>query len=67
MTRFLRLLLIAAVAWPLCHPAAAQEPAEMLAPAFVKEKIASSKAHVHDDVASKHDNFQESKNQYCPK
>ena len=25
MTRFLRLLLIAAVAWPLCHPAAAQE------------------------------------------
>ncbi len=25
MTRILRLLLIAAVAWPLCHPAAAQE------------------------------------------
>ncbi len=43
MTRILRLLLIAAVAWPLCHPAAAQEMANGTA---MSSKIPSRKTHV---------------------
>ena len=53
MTRILRLLLIAAVAWPMCHPAAAQEvkpertsfPKE-ITPQDVKGEVALKNIHV---------------------
>ncbi len=38
MTRILRLLLIAAVAWPLCHPAAAQEVVQNQIPKKILQK-----------------------------
>ncbi len=52
MTRFLRLLLIAAVAWPLCHPAAAQDvkPEQLPAPQEVKIKEMKDAAGLKNNV-----------------
>ena len=57
MTRFLRLLLIAAVAWPLCHPAAAQDvkPEQTRSPQ--KDKILEMKdaARVKSNIVAPKD------------
>ncbi len=55
MTRILRLLLIAAVAWPICHPAAAQEvkPEQIPFPQNLDIQMMKDAAGVKDNIVPK--------------